>query len=129
MTLKNKFLLCICSILEQNLMAYARQMFFLALLYDQKITSRSEKAKMFLEILGNVELRESTFKVKTLQKRCINYPPALPADFFLLSPFCFKGRHHTVFLSVPKNDSTVKLDYEYFSTLWTCTFQQSILCT
>ena len=94
-------------------MAYARQMFFLALLYDQKITSRSEKAKMFLEILGNVELRESTFKVKTLQKRCINYPPALPADFFL-SPFCFKGRHPTVFLSVPQNDSNSKVGLRGF---------------
>ena len=76
-------------------MTYARQMLFLALLYDQKVTSRSEKAKMFLEILGNVELRESTFKVK--KKKLCRKDASTSADFF---PLCSKGRHGSVFSSV-----------------------------
>ena len=72
-------------------MTYARQMLFLALLYDQKVTSRSEKAKMFLEILGNVELRESTFKVKKK-----NFAEKMHQLLRIFSSL----RHGTVFSSV-----------------------------
>ena len=66
-------------------MAYARQMLFLALLYDPKITSRTEKAKMFLEILGNVELRESTFKVKNFAEKMHQLSCCSACGFFSLS--------------------------------------------
>ena len=50
-------------ILEQNLMTMARQMLFITILFDAEITSSNEKAKMFLEILGNTQLRKATFQV------------------------------------------------------------------
>ena len=49
-------------ILEQNLMTMARQMLFITILYDTEITDSQEKAKIILEIMGNTELRTSTFK-------------------------------------------------------------------
>ena len=110
-------------------MAYARQMLFLALLYDQKITSRSEKAKMFLEILGNVELRESTFKVKKLCRKDASTILLLCLRIFFSLPSVLKGDIPLYFYLYPKMTQIVKLDYEDSSTLWTCTFQQSILCT
>ena len=44
-------------------MTLARQMFFISLLYDAEFTEVSEKAQMFLEILGNTQLRPKTFQV------------------------------------------------------------------
>ena len=82
-------------------MAYARQMLFLALLYDQKITSRSEKAKMFLEILGNVELRESTFKVKNFAEKMHQLSSCSACGFFSLS-LVLKGDITLYFYLYPK---------------------------
>ena len=50
-------------LLEQNLMTYARQMFFLMLLYDTELTV-SNKAEIFLEIYGNTQLRLKSYEVR-----------------------------------------------------------------
>lgn len=42
-------------------MTMARQMLFISIMYDTEVSSATEKAQMFLEILGNTELRQSTF--------------------------------------------------------------------
>ena len=50
-------------LLEQNLMTYARQMFFLMLLYDTELTV-SNKAEIFLEIYGNTQLCLKSYEVR-----------------------------------------------------------------
>jgi hypothetical protein len=52
-------------------MIYARQMLFISMLFeDPNKMSITDKAKMFLEILGNTKLRASTFEVgKTFSKK------------------------------------------------------------
>ena len=52
-------------ILEQNLMTYARQMFFMTLLYDTDLEV-TDKAQMYLEIFGNTQLSAKAFQVLTL---------------------------------------------------------------
>ena len=37
-------------------------MLFISIMYDSKLTDVTEKAKMYLEILGNTELRPSTLQ-------------------------------------------------------------------
>ena len=49
-------------ILEQNLMTYARQMFFMTLLYDTDLEV-TDKAQMYLEIFGNTQLSAKAFQV------------------------------------------------------------------
>ena len=49
-------------ILEQNLMTYARQMFFMTLLYDTDLEV-TNKAQMYLEIFGNTQLSAKAFQV------------------------------------------------------------------
>ena len=72
--IKNIYLCCICflfleilpmsyfRILEQNLMTYARQMFFMTLLYDTDLEV-TDKAQMYLEIFGNTQLSAKAFQV------------------------------------------------------------------
>ena len=48
-------------ILEQNLMTYARQIIFAAMLQDFESESSQEVARMILELLGNVSIRKRTF--------------------------------------------------------------------
>ena len=49
------------SLVEQNLMLYARQMIFLNIVLDDSISS-TEKTQMILEVLGNSKYRPSTAK-------------------------------------------------------------------
>jgi hypothetical protein len=52
------------SILEQNMMTYARQLLFISLITDDEAEmSTQEKAQLFLELLGNVSLQPATAKV------------------------------------------------------------------
>ena len=44
-------------------MTYARQMFFLMLLYDTELTV-SNKAEIFLEIYGSTQLRLKSYEVR-----------------------------------------------------------------
>ena len=48
-------------LIEQNLMLYARQMLFLAILLDDA-KEDSERAQIMLEIFGNINIRPSTAK-------------------------------------------------------------------
>jgi hypothetical protein len=47
-------------VLEQNLMTYARQILFLALLQDDEIGTSRDAAQMILEIFGNISVRTKT---------------------------------------------------------------------
>ena len=45
-------------------MTYARQMFFMMLLFDEELEV-SEKAQIYLEVLGNTQLCPKTFEVSS----------------------------------------------------------------
>ena len=44
-------------------MTYARQMFFMTLLYDTDLEVPADKAQMYLEIFGNTQLSAKAFQV------------------------------------------------------------------
>ena len=59
-------------ILEQNLMTYARQMFFMTLLYDTELEV-PDKAQMYLEIFGNTQLSAKAFQVYTCMQDSVYF--------------------------------------------------------
>jgi hypothetical protein len=72
-------------VLEQNLMTYARQILFLALLQDDEIGSSRDAAQMILELFGNISVRTKTSDfVRKKSAEFVNVVTSLSAKVFHL---------------------------------------------
>jgi hypothetical protein len=72
-------------VLEQNLMTYARQILFLALLQDDEIGTSRDAAQMILEIFGNISVRTKTADfVRKKSAEFVNVVTSLSAKVFHL---------------------------------------------